>query len=219
MIYLTNGGVYPHFYKDIITNHTLIAGATGAGKSTLIHNIIKYITNTMPPNAAALVLIDIKRVELVQYQAAPHCLKYADTVSEIVTTLNQIKRIMFDRFSEMKYNKQTIYNGGYIYIIVDEIAIISLTSKPAAAIISELATLGRAAKIVLITATQRPTRDIITPLISVNYINKIALRTACKRDSINILGIAGAENLPRFGYGIISTPEIQPPQIIEIKPL
>lgn len=219
MVYTTQGGTFPQYYNDIIKNHTLIAGATGSGKSILINNIIKYITSTAPPSAAALVLIDIKRVELEQWRDCAHCLRYADTIQKITAALEQVARLMYKRFDYMKKNKLLLYNGSTIYIIVDEMAILSLTSKKASATLAELATLGRAAKIVLITATQRPTRDIITPLVSVNYINKIALRVNSKRDSINILGIASAEQLPRYGYGLILTPDYTTPQKIEIKPL
>lgn len=219
MVYTTQGGTFPQYYNDIIKNHTLIAGATGSGKSILINNIIKYITSTAPPSAAALVLIDIKRVELERWRDCAHCLRYADTIQKITATLEQVARLMYKRFDYMKKNKLLLYNGGSIYIIVDEMAILSLSSKKASATLAELATLGRAAKIVLITATQRPTRDIITPLVSVNYINKIALRVNSKRDSINILGIASAEQLPRYGYGLILTPDYTTPQKIEIKPL
>ena len=52
--------------------HLLIAGATGSGKSVVINGIMHAILHRSP-NAAQLILIDPKRVELVMYKDLPHC--------------------------------------------------------------------------------------------------------------------------------------------------
>lgn len=203
MIVQYNGGIFPQFYNDILNNHILIAGATGAGKSTLIHNIIKYIHATTP---AALVLLDPKRVELVTYKNHATTLFYSNTYSSILKTLKQCNNIMLQRFKTMTKQNAVLSGEIPIYIVIDEIATIFLNIPDIKKPLADLATLGRAAKIFIIAATQRPTKDIITPLVAVNFNCKIALHTVTKRDSVNIIGISGAESLPLYGFGLLQLP-------------
>lgn len=52
--------------------HLLVAGATGSGKSVLIHNFITALTKQMMPEDMELLLIDPKRVELAHFARKPH---------------------------------------------------------------------------------------------------------------------------------------------------
>ena len=215
--YTTPAGSYPRLCENILNQpHVLIAGATGSGKSVLINSLI-YTLLYRGPGQAELVLIDPKRVELVNYSNLPHTIGYSSETSDIINTITGTVDLMERRYSEMQKKRIKLYAGPDVYVIIDEYADLVTTSKKyTVPNICRIAQLGRAARIHLIVATQRPTRDIIDGQIKVNIDSRIALRCPTRQDSRNIINVPGAETLPRYGHGYYLTPDTMIPILVDI---
>ncbi len=81
--------------------HLLIAGSTGSGKSVLINSLI-YTALYKPPTECLFILIDPKRVELVEYKNLPHCLLYASEPKDIANAINKAVYFMEERYKRMQ---------------------------------------------------------------------------------------------------------------------
>lgn len=215
--WITPGGNAARLCLDILAQpHILIAGSTGSGKSVLINSLI-YTALYAAPTQTQFILLDPKRVELVQYRDLPHSIIYASEPEQIAAALGAAVEIMESRYKRMQAARQKESTEPHIYIIIDELAeLFTVQKRETAPLIARLAQLGRAAHIHLIAATQRPTKDIITGQIKVNLDSRVALRCPTAQDSRNIINIKGAETLPRFGFGYYLTPETMQPVRVQI---
>lgn len=202
-----SGRIY-NLYADMARQpHLLIAGATGSGKSVVERGIIHSLLFHSPARVQ-MILIDPKRVELVQYKGLPHVIAYAADPSERLQALQAAVDIMEQRYTAMARQGLRMYTGPDLYVIIDELADIMTTQKKAAVpLIQRLAQLGRASKIHLIACTQSPLRSVIPTEIACNLDARVGLRTRNAQDSRNILQQTGCEQLPRYGQGYYMTPE------------
>ena len=206
--YVSPGGQYFKLYADMAAQtHLLIAGATGSGKSVIINGII-YTQLLHCPNKSGFILIDPKRVELVQYKNCPHCLVYASEPADMVRALEKGIAIIDRRYTEMQRRHERKYTGSDVYIVIDELADLMTTNKKQVQpLLQRICQIGRAAKVHVIAATQCPLATVVPTQIKVNFDARVGLRTRSAQDSRNILGLAGCEQLPRYGQGYYMTPE------------
>ena len=209
MRYRMPGGVYYTLYQNMMEQpHLLIAGATGSGKSVVINGIISTLLTLRAPGQADLILIDPKRVELVQYKQLPHTLCYASEAGEPARALQKAVSIIEDRYAMMQKRGLRKWDGGDIYVIIDELADLMLTDKKTVQpLIQRICQIGRAASVHMIAATQCPLAAVIPTPIKCNMDSRVGLRTRSSQDSRNILGVSGCETLPRYGQAYYMTPE------------
>lgn len=202
-----SGTCYKHLQNMLEQPHLLIAGTTGAGKSTLINALI-YTALFRSPNNCRFVLIDPKGNELIDYAQLPHTERHCYTFEAIEKTIADCVKLMDNRYKTMRARREKTYSGTDFYIIVDEYNFIKFRcSKQAETNIKTLAMQGRAAKIHLIIATQRPTSDVIDGCIKSCLPSRVCLRTATRQESKNVLDCSGAETLPPHGFAYYQTPE------------
>lgn len=184
-------------------SHVLIGGTTGSGKSVFIDEYIYSALGRFTPEQLNLVLIDPKRVSLFKYKNLPHAIAYETENDRIIAALDNVIKEMEKRYNYMQSTGAVKYSGAYIVVVIDELADLMVTCKNAIMPrLQRIAQLGRAARIKLLAATQAPNRKVIPAELAVNFTGRVALRCLSAIESKQIIGKAGAENLPQHGKAI-----------------
>jgi DNA segregation ATPase FtsK/SpoIIIE, S-DNA-T family len=203
--------------------HLLIAGSTGAGKSSCLNALLSSLLSHARPDQVRLILIDPKMVELTHFANLPHL------VSPVVThpkraaeTLSWVVREMerrYDLLSSVGMRNIDFYNEAqvagllppdgegdarewlpYIAVFIDELAdLMMVAARAVEDSICRIAQMARAVGIHLVVATQRPSVDVVTGLIKANIPSRIAFAVASQADSRVILDMGGADKL--VGHG------------------
>lgn len=204
--YLTpaEGSVYRPFLRLAACPHLLIAGATGSGKSVAVNGIITSLVMTESPNRCRFILVDPKKVELVQYSRLPHVVRYACEPSDMIQALRSAIDETEARFTRMQQAGVREYPGSHLYVIIDELADLMTTQKKTALpLLQRLAQIGRAARVHLIACTQNIMAVTIPTVLKCNFSTILGLRTASRSQSRYLIDAPGCESLPdpRLGKG------------------
>jgi S-DNA-T family DNA segregation ATPase FtsK/SpoIIIE len=215
--------------------HVLIAGATGAGKSSCINSIVTSLLMRSSPDDVRLIMVDPKRVELGQYNGVPHLLtrvitnpkKANDALKWAVAEMDRRYDLLADaKVRDIVGYREKLEAGAldeeqfdrfpYIVILVDELNdLMMVAGREVEDSIVRIAQMARAVGIHLVLATQRPSVNVITGVIKANIPSRLAFSVASQTDSRVILDSSGAEKLVGMGDMLVVTALEPRPQRIQ----
>ena len=202
--------------------HVLIAGQTGAGKSSCINSIVTSLLVRTTPDQVRLILVDPKRVELGQYNSVPHLLtevvtnpkKAANALDWAVREMEMRYDIladigvrdiagynaMFDRGELPTHDDPDPETGKayerlpFIVVVVEGLTDLMMVRRDIGTSICRLAQMARRRDPPR-DGRPRPSVDVITGVIKANIPSRLAFSVSTLADSRVILDQMGAEKL------------------------
>jgi DNA segregation ATPase FtsK/SpoIIIE, S-DNA-T family len=214
ILYLNLGGPFAGGQQH--EPHTLVAGATGSGKSVLIQALLLDIAATNPSSLAHIHLIDPKMgVDYAAIERLPHL------QGGVIVDQTRAIKVMESLVAEMERRYEQFRVAGardirayntkvgpaerlpYVFLVHDEFAEWMLTDDYKTAVTSNVSRLGvkaRAAGMHLIFAAQRPDANVMPMQLRDNLGNRLILKVASVGTSEIALGVKGAEQLLGLGH-------------------
>lgn len=186
--------------------HVLVAGTTGAGKSELLQTLVLALARRHGPDRLALVLVDFKGgAGLGACRDLPH-------VAGLVTDLDPAAtaRALDGLRAEVRAREALLAATGAadlealrargtapprVVVVVDELLALRDDLPGALPALVRLATQGRALGLHLVLATQRPA-GALDAQVRANVAVRVCLRVADPADSLDVLGVPDAAELP-----------------------
>ncbi|GAA2376037.1 FtsK/SpoIIIE domain-containing protein [Nonomuraea africana] len=162
--------------------HVLVAGATGAGKGSILWSAIRGLIPAIWSGLAEVWALDPKLMEL-SFGRAIFGDRYAADPADCADLLDEAVKVMQERagrFAGVQRDHVPTVQDPFVLVVVDEIAFLTAYQSDRAlrqrisAALATLTTQGRAVGVGVLAALQDPRKDVIT--IRNLFPDKIALR-------------------------------------------
>ena len=147
------GGEKPLLLDIHQQHHLLVAGMSGAGKSTAVQMLVSSVAASTSPQDCQFWFIDRRNAELTDLKRLPHVVAHAyqeEDSYHLIAGLNQ----------ELERRVTNRTKTPHILLVVDELAALA-ENKKTTALINDLLNRGRGNGIGSILATQHPTKEAI----------------------------------------------------------
>jgi hypothetical protein len=186
--------------------HSLIAGTTGAGKSTFLHSALAALLSAAGPDRLRLALIDPKRSEFTAWRGVPHLrADIANTPAQAADLLRELAVVVDERGDLLAgervrdigaYNRKAAQPLPYVLAMIDECLDLA-DEKRVTEPLKTIARRGRSAGVILWCATQHAAAiEGLPRVVNVNLTTRFVFRVA-DDSAARVAGAPGAENLPR----------------------
>lgn len=175
--------------------HSIIIGESGSGKSVFVQNILLSIFKNID-KYENIFLIDFKLVEMMRYTNTNKKIKVVSEINDFVNLVEELNKIMFERYSFMEKLGLTTFSGKSIMVFIDEFRTIennNLDKKVKEKMINNLINLlqkSRRSKIFFIFSGQKSDTQNINSSILSNIMTRICLKTT---NLDNLLKVGGTQ--------------------------
>ena len=197
---------------DLVTDgpHAVIGGTTGSGKSELLVSWVLALASRYPPDEVSVLLVDFKGgAAFAQVTALAHTV---GVLSDLEST--SARRAIESLAAEVRHREHVLLDAGArsieelpagqtmarLVVFVDEFAALVNNFPDLRDLFVDLAARGRSLGVHLVLCTQRPA-EVLRDAILANVTLRISLRVNERVDSVALLGVAIAANLPRGALG------------------
>ena len=176
-------------WQPAIDPHLMVVGATGTGKTVLLHGVLTEITSWGWP----VFVNDAKGVEFLGFREWPNVRAVATSIGEQVAVIHTVWQIMEDRYNAVIEGRARESDFEPVVLFLDEFrdfygnltdwyARVRVTGKggdptkaPVIEKVKSIARKGRTARVHLVLGTQRPDADFLSGEMRDNFRARVSL--------------------------------------------
>lgn len=191
------------------TAHTLVAGTTGSGKTTIIQNFLFSLAWNRSPAELELYLIDLKNSGISDLDL-PHVRGIATEGSAAANIIRHVRSELLER------NRNKEKNAPWIVLVVDEVAELSRCRIRDLFEVSltSIGQLGRERRVGILAGTQKVDTSVLPSQLTQQFNTIFLGRVQSSRQGTDLLGVSesGAQFLPiKVGAFLMSKPSLTSP--------
>lgn len=165
---------------------TLIAGATGSGKSTLQRVMLASLLACTSPNDLEVLLVDMKNEDLLPFRNAPHVRGFAGDLD----AAGNVLAYAFDQLQERIANNV----GRRILVVIDELMLLNFgDNRIMGEWLPQIISVGRSKRIHIWAATQHPLASVVGSVVKANFTVRLVGKVANATASNVAAGVNGLE--------------------------